>query len=79
MNKPGDFMDKFGVPIVGRYINGGRYAAFDVKDVLYNVSLVNHKDNNESISKVIWPYAVLGEMLHKRKPPKLNDILDSTA
>jgi hypothetical protein len=55
MNKPGNFMDEFGVPIVGRYINGGRYAAFDVEDVLYNVSLVNYKDNNESIYKVIWP------------------------
>jgi hypothetical protein len=54
MNKPaGDSMDEFGVPIVGRYINGNRYADFDVEDLLYNVGLVNYKDNNEGIYKVI--------------------------
>ena len=42
MNKPGDFMDEFGVPIVGRYIDGDRYAVFDVEDILYNVGLVNY-------------------------------------
>ena len=34
MNKPCGFMDKFGVPNVGRYINGNWYAAFGVKDIL---------------------------------------------
>ena len=42
MNKPGDSIDKFGVPIVGRYIDGNRYAVFDVEDILYNVGLVNY-------------------------------------
>jgi hypothetical protein len=37
MNKPGDSMDEFGVPIVGKYIDGDRYAVFDVEDILYNV------------------------------------------
>jgi hypothetical protein len=36
-------------------------------------------DNNKSIYKVICPYAVLGEKkINKRKPGKLNDILDSS-
>ena len=30
MNKFGDALDEFGVPIVGRYINGNLYATFDV-------------------------------------------------
>jgi hypothetical protein len=42
------------------------------------VGLVNCKDNNESIHKVIWPYAVLGKKLDKRTPRKLNDILNSS-
>lgn len=58
MNKPGDSMDEFGVPVVGSYIDGDRYAVFDVEDILYNVGLVNYKDNNEGTYKVIWPYAV---------------------
>jgi hypothetical protein len=79
MNKPaGDFMDAFGVPIVGRYINGHRYAVFGVEDILYNVDLVNYKDNNEGIYKIIWPYAVFGERLNKRTPCKLNNISDSS-
>ena len=78
MNKFGDFMDKFRVPIVGRYIDGDRYAVFDVEDILYNLGLVNCKDNNESIYKVIWPYAVFGEKLDKRKPRKLNYIRNSS-
>ena len=78
MNKPGDFMDEFGVRIVGKYIDGDRYAVFDVEDILYNLGLVNCKDNNESIYKVIWPYAVFGEKLDKRTPHKLNYILDSS-
>jgi hypothetical protein len=53
MNKPRDSMDEFGVPIVGRYIDGDRYAVFDVEDILYNLGLVNCKDNNENIYKVI--------------------------
>jgi hypothetical protein len=67
MNKPRGFMDKFGVPIVERYIDDDRYAVFDVKDILYNLGLVNCKDNNESIYKVIWPYAVFREKLDKKK------------
>ena len=78
MNKPGDSMDKFAVSIVGRYIDGDRYAVFDVEDILYNVSLINYKYNNESIYKAIWRYAVFGEKLDKRTPRKLNDILDSS-
>ena len=78
MNKPGDSMDEFGFPIVGRHINGDRYAAFDVEDILYNVDLTNYKDNSEDIYKVIWPYAVFGEKLDKRTSRKLNDILDSS-
>jgi hypothetical protein len=80
MNKPGDFMDKFRVPIIGRYIiDGDWYAVFDVEDILYSVGLVNYKDNNEgSIYKVIRPYAVFSEKLDKRAPRKLNDILDSS-
>ena len=53
MNKPGNFMDEFGVPIVGGYIDGDRYAVFDVENIPYSVGLVNRKDNNESIYKVI--------------------------
>ena len=35
MNKPRDSMDdEFGVPIVERYIDGDRYAVFDVEDIL---------------------------------------------
>ena len=79
MNNPGDFMNKFGVPIVGRYIDGDRYAIFDVEDIFHNVRLCNYKDNNESIYKVIWPYAVLSEKLNKSKPGKLNAISDSSA
>ena len=75
MNKPGDSMDEFGVPVVGSYKDGDRYAVFDVEDILYNVGLVNYKDNNEGTYKVIWPYAVFGEKLDKRKPGKLSDIL----
>jgi hypothetical protein len=78
MSKPCDFMNKRGVPIVGRYIDGDQYAVFDVEDILYNVGLVNYKDNNESTYKVIWPYAVFGEKLDKRTPRKLDDILDSS-
>jgi hypothetical protein len=79
MNKPRDSIDKFGVPIVGRYIDGDLYAVFDVEDTLYNLGLVNCKDNNESIYKVIWPYAVFDEGLDKTKPPrKLNYIRDSS-
>ena len=78
MNNPGDSMDEFGVSIVGRYIYGDWYAVFDVEDILYNVGLVNYKDDNESIYKVIWPYAVFGEKLDKRTPHKLNYILDSS-
>ena len=74
MNKPGDSMDKFGVPFVGRYIDGDWYAVFDVEDILYNVDLASYKDDNESIYKVIWPYAVFGEKLDKRTPRKLNYI-----
>ena len=78
MNKPGDSMDEFGVPIVGKYIDGDRYAVFDVEDILYNLGLVNYKDNNEGVYKVIWPCAVFGEKLDRRKPGKLTDILDSS-
>ena len=78
MNKPCDFMDEFGVPIVGRYIDGDRYAVFDVEDILYNMGLVTCKDNNESIYKVVWPYAVFDEKLDKRKPRKLNYIRNSS-
>ena len=79
MNKyDGDSMDKFGVPIVGRYINDDQYAVFDVEDIFYNLGLANYKDNNESIYKVIWTYAVLGEKLDKRTPRKLNGILNSS-
>ena len=63
------------VPVVGSYIDGDRYAVFDVEYILYNVGLVNYKDNNEGTYKVIWPYAVFGEKLDKRKPGKLSDIL----
>lgn len=77
MNKPGDSMDKFGVPIVESYVDDDRYAVFDVEDILYNVDLVNYKDNNEGTYKVIWRYAVFGEKLDKRKPGKLSDILGS--
>jgi hypothetical protein len=78
MNKPGNSMNKFAVPIVGRYIDGDQDAVFDVEDILYNVGLVNYKDDNESIDKVIWPYAVFGEKPDKRTPRKLNYILDSS-
>ena len=78
MNKPRDSMDEFGVPNVGRYIDGDRYAVFDVEDTLYNLGLVNCKDNKESIYKVICPYAVFDEQLDKRKPRKLNYIRDSS-
>ena len=54
-------MDEFGDPIVGRYIDGDWYTVFDVEDMLYNVGLVNYKDNNEGIYKVIWPYVVFGK------------------
>ena len=57
--------------------NGDRYAAFDVEDILYNVGLINYKDNNEGIYKVIWPYAVFEEKLDKRTPRELKDILDA--
>ena len=60
MNNPGDSMNKFGVPIVGRYTDGDWYSIFDVEYIFYNVRLCNYKDNN------------------KRKPDKLNDILDSS-
>ena len=53
INKPGNSIDKFGVSIVGRYIDGNRYAAFEVEDILYKVGLINYKDNNESIYKII--------------------------
>jgi hypothetical protein len=53
MNKPGNSMDKIRVSIVGRYKDGDWYAVFDVEDILYSVGLVNCKDNNESIHKVI--------------------------
>ena len=78
MNIPKNFMNKFGVPIVGRYIHGDRYTVFDVKDILYNVRLCNYEDNNEGIYKVICPYAVFGEKLDKRTPRKLNYILNSS-
>ncbi|KAG2211565.1 hypothetical protein INT46_006581 [Mucor plumbeus] len=79
MNKPGDSMDKFGVPITGRYIiDGDLYAVSDVEDILYSVVLVNYKDGKEGIYKVIWPYAIFSEKLDKRAPRKLNDILDSS-
>jgi hypothetical protein len=78
MNKPGDFMDEFGVPIVGWYIDGDCYAVLNVEYILYNVGLVNYKDSNEGIYKVIWPYAIFGEKLDKRTPRKLNDVLDSS-
>jgi hypothetical protein len=62
ISKPGNSMDEFGDPIFGRYIDGDWYAVFDVEeDILYNVGLVNYKDNNEYIYKVIWPYVVFGE------------------
>jgi hypothetical protein len=64
--------------VLGVTVDGDRYAVFDVKDILYNVGLVNYKDNNKGIYKVIWPYAVFGEKLDKRKPGKLNVILDSS-
>ena len=79
MNKPGDSMGEFRVPIVEWYIDGDRYAVFDVEDILYNVGLINYKDNNEGIYKIIWPYAVFGEKDYKRTSRKLNDILDSLA
>ena len=80
INKPGDSMDEFEVAIVGRrrYISGDWYAAFDVEAILYNVGLVNYKNNNEGSYKVIWPYVVLDKRLVKRTPRKLNDILDSS-
>ena len=78
MKKPRDFMYEYGVPIVGRYMDGHRYAVFDVEDILYNLRLLNCKDNNVGIYKIIWSYAVFNEKLDKRKPRKLNDILDSS-
>ena len=79
MNKSGNSMDEFGAPIVRRYINGDWYAAFDVEDILYNVGLINYKDNNECIYIVKWLYySVFGEKLNKRTPRKLNDIRDSS-
>ena len=45
MNKPGNSMNKFGVQIVGRYIDDDWYAVFDVEDILYSVGLINYKDN----------------------------------
>ena len=78
VNKPSNSMDKFGNPIVGRYIDDDRYAVFGVADILYNVDLVIYKDNNESVYKVIWPYAIFDEKLDKRTPRKLNYILDSS-
>ena len=71
MNNPGDSMDEFGDPIVGRYIDGNRYVAFDVENILYSLGLINYKDNNESTYKVIWPFAVFGEKHVKRTPRKL--------
>ena len=79
MNKPaGDSMNEFGVPIVGRHIIGDWYAVFVAEYILYNVGLVNYKDNNEGIYKFIWPYAVFGEKFDKRATRKPNDILDSS-
>ena len=79
MNKPGNSMKEFGDPIVGRYIDGNWYVAFDVENIPYNVGLINYKDNNESTyKKAIWPFAAFGEKLDKRTPRKLNDILDSS-
>ena len=78
MNNSENFMDEFGVPIVGKYIDCDWYAVFDVEDILYNVGLVNYKNNNEGIYKVICPYAVFGEKLDKRTPRKLNYILNSS-
>ena len=66
-------MDEFRIPSVGRYIiDGDRYAVFDVENTLYNMSLINYKDNNEGIYKVIWPYVVFGEKFDKRTPRKLH-------
>jgi hypothetical protein len=53
MNKPGNSMDKFRVSIVGRYKDGNWYAVFDVEDILYSLGLVNYKDNNDRIYKII--------------------------
>ena len=78
INKPDNSMHKFAVPIAGMYIDGDQDAVFDVEDILYNVGLVNYKDNNERINKVVWPYAVFGEKPDKRTPLKLNYILDSS-
>jgi hypothetical protein len=72
MNKPGNSMDKFGVSSIGSYMDGDRYAVFDVEDTIYNMGLINYKDNNEGIYKVIWPYVVFGEKLDKRTPRKLH-------
>ena len=46
--------------------------------MIYNEDLVNYKDNNEGIYKVIWQYAVFGEKVDKRTLRKLNDIRDSS-
>jgi hypothetical protein len=40
MNKPRDSMDEFGVPTVGRYIGGDRYAVFDVEYIIYNIYFI---------------------------------------
>jgi hypothetical protein len=63
MNNSGNFMDEFEVLIVGRYIDGNCYTVFDVEDILYNVGLINYKDNNEGIHKV----TVSGHMLYLAK------------
>jgi hypothetical protein len=62
MNKPGNSMDESGVPIAGKNIDNDRYEVFDVEGILYNVGLVNYKDNNESIYKVLS-----GHMLYLAK------------
>jgi hypothetical protein len=63
MNKHGDSMDKFGVPIVDRYINGDRYAVSDVEDIFYNLGVASYgkkrKIENLKICSYLFFYTKL--------------------